>query len=124
MPTPTSYEYAYLRVVPRVEMEEFINVGVILFCRTRRFLGVRIHCNRARVAALAPHLDLDELEEQLAIFPALVAGKGPVGQLGQAEVFHWVVAPHSTLIQASAVRNGITADPTAELDRLAEGLTA
>lgn len=122
MPTPASYEYAWLRVVPHVETGEFVNVGVILFCRAMRFMDLRIRCNRSRVAALAPHMDLDELERQLAILPALVAGRGPVGSLGAAEVFHWIVAPHSTVLQASPVHAGITSDPAAALERLAATL--
>ena len=122
MLTPASYEYAWLRVVPRVETGEFVNVGVILFCRTLRFMDLRINCNRARIAALAPRMDLDELERQLALLPALVAGKGPVGGLGTAEVFHWIVAPHSTVLQSSPVHAGITTDPAAALERLAATL--
>lgn len=115
----SSYDYAWLRVVPRVEMVDCLTVGVILFCRTRRFLGVRIVCNRARLVTLWPRLDLDALEEHLALLPRICAGEGPIGGLGRAEVFHWVVAPHSTVLQASPVHSGLSADPAATLEALA-----
>ena len=127
MPTPSStsqatYDYAYLRVVPRVEVEEFLNAGVILFCREKRFLGARIVFDAQRASALAPRLDVELAQEQLDLITRICAGEGPVGQLGQAEVFHWVVAPHSTVIQASAVHSGLCSDPLAVLEKLAAAL--
>lgn len=127
MPAPASpklatYDYAWLRIVPRVETGEFINVGVIVLCRTLRFLGVRMEFDRARAALLWPDVDMDELAEHLALIPAICAGEGPIGRLGQAEVFHWIVAPHSTVIQASPVHSGLCADPAAALDALAATL--
>lgn len=120
MPAPALYEYAYIRVVPRVERGEFCTVGVILFCRTRRFLGVRL--DWTRLHHLAPTLDPEEVQEHLALFPRICAGEGPIGQLGQAEAFHWLVAPHSTVIQTSPVHAGLCSDPQATLERLLQGL--
>jgi hypothetical protein len=116
------FEYAVVRVVPRVDRGEAINGGVVLFCRARRFLGARIGMGEAREAALrllAPELDLDLVRERLAIVPLICAGapgSGPIGQLTQAERFHWVVAPQSTVIQAGPVHTGICHDPAAALD--------
>lgn len=124
MPAPALYEYAYIRVMPRVDQGEFLTVGVILFCRTRRFLGVRLDCTR--LGHLEPPLDPEQVQEHLALFPRICAGEGPIGQLGQAEAFHWLVAPHSTVIQTSPVHAGLTTEPQATLERLfnqlAEGL--
>ncbi|MFZ1753522.1 MAG: DUF3037 domain-containing protein [Caldilineaceae bacterium] len=114
-----TYDYAVLRVVPRVERGEFLNGGVILFCRTKRFLATLVELDRARLAALAPPgFDMDTAEEALSIIPAICAGEGPIGALPQAERFHWIVAPHSTIIQASPVHCGRCTDPAAALEHL------
>lgn len=114
-----TYDYAVLRVVPRVERGEFLNAGVILFCRTKRFLAARVELERARLAALAPPgFDSDAAEEALSTIPAICAGEGPIGSLPQAERFHWIVAPHSTIIQASPVHCGRCIDPAAALEHL------
>lgn len=121
MPALASFDYAVVRVVPRVEREEFVNAGVILFCRTRRFLEARIELNQARLRALAPAIDLPEVEERLALIPRICRGgpaAGPLGALSQAERFHWLVAPRSTMIQTSAVHSGLCDDLAAELERL------
>ncbi len=122
MPDPCSYDYAVIRIVPDVSRQEFINAGVILFCRTRRFLAAQIHVDMHRLAALAPEIDLVAVRHQLDLIPAICAGEGPVGQLGQAEAFHWIVAPHSTVIQCSPVHSGITSDPAGEIVRLMASL--
>lgn len=130
----SSYDYALVRVVPRVERGEFINAGVILFCRTHRFLGARIELDRERLAALARGLDPSLVERQLGAIPLIAAGGstgGPIGQLSQSERFHWLVAPRSTIIQTSPVHSGLCSDPAATLEHLmatlvrltAEGLT-
>jgi hypothetical protein len=114
-------DYAVVRVVPRVEREEFINVGVILFCRTNRFLNALIHLDRARLDALAPGLDMDLLQEQLDLIPRVATGgrqAGPIGELTQAERFHWLVSPRSTMIQVSPVHCMLSTDPAATLDHL------
>ncbi len=120
MPTKNSFDYALIRVVPCVEREEFINVGAILFCRTRRFLAARITLDRHRLAALAPSLDPDALQTDLDLIPAICEGAGPIGQLSQADRFHWLVAPRSTIIQVSPVHCGLCDDPAAALERLIE----
>lgn len=121
MPAPSSFDYAIIRVVPRVEREEFINAGVIFFCRTRRFLQAVIALDPHRLAALAPDLDPAIIGGYLDIFPLVCAGgpdAGPIGQLAQAERFHWLVSPRSTIIQTSAVHSGLCADPAAALTHL------
>jgi hypothetical protein len=114
-----SFDYAIVRVVPRVERGEFINVGVILFSRTRRFLDACVEVDRARLAALAPaSFDLDRLEANLALIPAIARGAGPIGALPLADRFHWLTAPRSTVVQTSPVHCGQSSDPAAALERL------
>lgn len=125
MPAPSSFDYAVIRVVPRVEREEFINAGVILFCRTRRFLGARLALNWPRLAALDPEIDPAEVEEHLALIPLLCSGDpaaGPLAALPQADRFHWLVAPRSSVIQCSPVHSGLSTDPQAALEHLLETL--
>jgi len=121
MPGPSAFDYAIIRVVPRVEREEFINAGVILFCRARRFLEARVELDPRRLAALAPDLDPVLVQRTLDIFPRVAAGgpeAGPIGQLPQAERFHWLTAPRSTIIQPSPVHSGLCTDPAAALTHL------
>lgn len=123
MPELSSFDYALVRVVPRVDREEFINAGVILFCRTCCFLGARVTLDRARLAALAPAMDPAVVERHLALIPLVCRGgpeAGPIGLLSQAERFHWLVSPRSSSIQASPVHSGLCIDPEAELDHLLE----
>ena len=125
MPARSSYEYAVIRVVPRVERGEFVNAGVVLFCRTRRFLGARVELDRDRLAALAPDLDLDvdAIQRRLDLILLVCAGDpaaGPIAQLPQAERFGWLVAPASTVVQPSPVHTGLCDDPAAALDDLFE----
>ena len=108
-----SYDYAVVRVVPRVEREEFVNVGVILSCQAKDFLEARIELDEARVLALDPKLDLDTLRSHLASIPAICAGgaqAGRIGQLSRRERFDWLVAPRSTVIQTSVVPTGQAVD--------------
>lgn len=112
------YDYAFVRVVPYVHRGEYVTAGVILFCRTQRFLAARIKLDEARVVALAPDLDMELLRRNLALPPRICAGEGPIGALGQAESFHWLVAPHNTVVQASPVHCGLCADPAAALEHL------
>jgi hypothetical protein len=114
------YDYAVVRVVPHVEREEFINAGIILFCRPARYLAARVDLDCERLLALAPDCDLAMLKEQLALIPRLCDGEGPIGELGQAETYHWLVAPHSTVIQCSPVHSGVTDDLQGTLERLME----
>jgi len=120
-PVRHSYDYAVVRVVPRVEREEFFNAGVILFCRVRRFLGARVALDQGRLAALAPALDPAGVEAHLALIERICAGDvdaGPIARLPLAERFHWLVAPRSTVVQTSPVHSGLCADPAAALERL------
>jgi hypothetical protein len=120
-----SFDYAVVRVVPRVERGEFVNAGVILFCSTRAFLDSRIELPRARLAALAPSLDLAIVESHLEVIPLVCRGgreAGPIGELTQRERFHWLVAPRSTVIQISPVHSGVHHDLEAALESLMEKL--
>ncbi|HEX2914037.1 MAG TPA: DUF3037 domain-containing protein [Chloroflexia bacterium] len=121
MPEQTSFDYGIIRVVPRVERGEFINAGIILFCRTRRYLAARVELNLQRLALLAPEADVEEIQSHLAVIPLICAGgkeAGPIGQLSLAERFHWLVAPRSTVIQVSPVHSGLCADPQKALEDL------
>ena len=123
MPAPSSFDYAVVRVVPRVEREEFVNAGVILFCLERDFLGARVELDAARLRALDPGVDLAVVEEHLASIPRICAGEpgsGPIGALSRRERFHWLVAPRSTIIQLSSVHSGLCEDPARALERLME----
>ena len=120
MPGLHSYDYAFVRVVPHIERGEFVNVGVILFCRTLRFLDAKIRIDERKLAALKPPFSIEQLQTHLNFIPRICAGHGPIGELGQAESFHWLVAPHNTVIQASTVHSGLCYDPAEALDRLVE----
>lgn len=125
MPTGSSFDYATVRVVPYVEREEFINVGVILFCSIRRCLLARIEMDIDRLAALAPNLDPAQVQSHLDLIQRISAGgtaAGPYNELSQAERFHWLVSPRSTVVQISAVHCGLCTDPRAALDDLFERL--
>jgi len=124
MPEASSYDYAVIRVAPRFERGEFINAGVILFARTRRFLAAQLALDVDRLCTLFPGVDVAMVAEQLALIPRICAGEGPVGRLGQAEAFHWLVAPHSTVIHCGPVHSGITREPGWELERLERELVS
>jgi hypothetical protein len=115
------FQYAIVRVVPRVERGEAFNAGVILLCRPRRYLGARVHLDRALLATFAPDVDATSLRAHLELIPRLCAGDpgaGPIARLGTAERFHWLVAPSSTMVQPSEVHTGLTDDPAATLKHL------
>jgi len=115
------FQYAIVRVVPRVERGECVNAGVVLFCRPRRFLAARVALDAARVRALAPEADLVAVRGHLDAFARIAAGDpqaGPMAALPPSERFHWLVAPSSTVIQCSPVHTGLTDDPPGELERL------
>jgi Protein of unknown function (DUF3037). len=116
-----AFQYAIVRVLPRVERGECLNVGVILLCRARRYLGARIALDEQRLAAFAPDLDPATIRPHLDAIERIAVGDraaGPIARLGQAERFHWLVAPASTIIQTSEVHSGLCDDPAAELDHL------
>ena len=122
MPARSPFEYATIRVMPRVERGEFVNAGVVLFCRPRRFLAARTALNARHVTALtalAPDLDLEAVRRRLDHIHLVCAGSpeaGAIGRLPQFERFGWLVAPLSTVVQASPVHAGLCTDPA---DRLA-----
>ncbi|HUL57648.1 MAG TPA: DUF3037 domain-containing protein [Anaeromyxobacteraceae bacterium] len=121
MPAPCSFDYAIVRVVPRVEREEFVNAGVVLFCLERDVLAARVELDRERLRALAREVDLALVEEHLAAIPRIAAGgegSGPIGRLSKRERFHWLVAPRSTIIQVSPVHAGLCEDPERALEHL------
>jgi Protein of unknown function (DUF3037) len=121
MPALNSYDYAIVRVVPCVERGEYINAGVILFCRTRRFLDALIYLDIQRLTTLYPAVDLDMVQRHLDIIPLVCAGSaeaGAIGQLSQSERFHWLVSPRSTIIQTSPAHSGLSTDPAATLEHL------
>ena len=121
MPALSSYDYALIRVVPSVERGECINVGVILFCRTRRFLDALIQLDTQRLLALAPDIDLEALRCHLDLIPLVCRGgteAGLIGHLSLSERFHWLVSPRSTIIQTSPVHSGLCSDPAAALQHL------
>jgi hypothetical protein len=121
------FQYAIVRVVPRVERGEFVNAGVVLFCRQRDFLAARIALDDERLAALSPAVDVAEVRSHLDALVRVAAGDpegGPVAQLEQSERFHWLVAPSSTVIQASPVHTGLCEDPQDTLARLVEKLVS
>jgi hypothetical protein len=119
--TPCAYDYAVIRVVPRVEREEFINAGVILSCPAQDFLEARLHLDRARLLALDATVDVELVEQYLAVIPQVcrgAAGAGPIGKLPARQRFYWLVAPRSTIIQTSSVHSGLCVDADAALAHL------
>lgn len=125
MPAASPFQYAVLRVVPRVDRGERINAGVVLFAPTVPFLGARVELDASRLAAIAPDADADALRRRLEGVAAVAAGApdaGPMAAMPAARRFHWLVAPSSTVIQPSAVHTGLCEDPRAMLERLLETL--
>ena len=121
MPDKFRYDYAVVRVVPKVDREEFINAGVIVSCPELSFLEAIIKLSEARLLALDPNVDLDLVRKHLAAIPTICRGgddAGSIGQLPQRQRFHWLVAPRSTVIQTSPVHTGRCADPAAALQHL------
>ncbi len=117
------YQYVVLRCVPRVDREEFCNVGVVLFCQEASVLDARWHLDAHRLSALAPDLDLAALAESLEVIAQVCAGvvgegRPRLGRLG--ERFGWIVAPRSAMLQPGPVHGGVCVDPRAELDRLVD----
>lgn len=123
MPALSSFDYAVVRVVPRVEREEFVNAGVLLFCLERDFLQARVEVDESRLHALWPEADVELIRQHLEAIPKICAGSpdgGPIARLSIRERFHWLVAPRSTIIQVSPVHAGLCDSPEQELDELFE----
>ncbi|HEX4959278.1 MAG TPA: DUF3037 domain-containing protein [Thermoanaerobaculia bacterium] len=121
MPVLSSFDYAVIRVVPRVERGELVNAGVILFCLQRDFLAARVEVNEPRLRALWPEIDLDLVRQHLEAIPKICAASpdaGPIARLSLRERFHWLVAPRSTMIQVSPVHSGLTEQPEKALEEL------
>jgi hypothetical protein len=115
------YDYAVIRVLPRVEREEFINVGVILYCPSLNFLRAECSVDEDRLASFASGADLSEVREHLGSVCRICAGdndSGPIGRMSLGERFRWLTAPRSTVVQTSAVHTGFTDDPESTLKRL------
>lgn len=122
---PTSFDYATIRVVPRVERQEFINAGIVVFCLEMRYLAARIHLDEQRLKALWPEIDVELVREHLEAIPRVCAGDpaaGPIAMLSQRERFHWLISPRSTIIQPSPVHTGLCEGTDDLLDRLAKQL--
>jgi hypothetical protein len=119
------YQYVVLRCVPRVEREEFVNVGVVLYCQEAGFLQARCHVDAGRLAALAPGVDVDAVRSALRAVEAVCRGDEAAGEAGRAAMgvrFGFVKAPRSTVVQPGPVHGGTTADPARELDHLLDRL--
>jgi hypothetical protein len=118
MPDLRSYDYTIVRIVPRPERGEFVNVGVILFCREAKFLGGRIKPDWDRIACQFPELDRNEAARQLGHLERVIAGGsdgGPIAEMAPSNRFHWLSGPRSTVIQVSPMHSGLCDDPEAKL---------
>ena len=127
MPGREAFQYAIVRVVPRVERGEALNAGVVLFSRRHRFLAARTELDTTALAAMAPGCEADEVRSHLRTLELVAAGDpagGPIAGLEPSERFHWLTAPASTIVQPSAVHTGLTTDPHAELEHLFTRLVA
>lgn len=125
MPEPSSFDYAVVRVVPRVDRAEFVNAGVIVFSPQRRLLQARVRVDEARLRALWPSIDVELIRRHLEAIPRICAGEpdaGPIAKLSLNERFHWLTSPRSTMIQISPVRTGLSPEPEKMLDRLTQEL--
>jgi hypothetical protein len=115
------YDYAVIRVVPKVEREEFINTGIILSCEEKEFLDAKIDINEKKLKALDPDFDIETARTHLdAIYAICIGGKesGKIGELSQRQRFHWLTSPKSTIIQISPVHSGYCSDPAETLKHL------
>ena len=119
------FEYAVIRIVPRVEREEFLNVGVILYCPKQKFLKAKYHLNKKRITHFCEEIDISELEMHLKTFELISIGAkdaGPIAQLPTAERFRWLTATRSTVVQTSKVHPGFCDDPEKTLEKLLDQL--
>jgi hypothetical protein len=121
VPGREPFQYAALRIVPRVERGEAFNAGVVLFCRPLRFLGARTKLDGDLLRALAPGCEPEAVRPHLEAIERIAAGDpdgGPIARMPASERFHWLVAPASTIVQSGPVHTGLTDDPAGELERL------
>jgi len=115
------FEYAVIRIVPRVEREEFLNVGVILYCPKQKFLKVKYLLDKKRIAHFCGELDINELEEHLKTFELISSGSkdaGPIAKLSIPERFRWLTATRSTVVQTSKVHPGFCTEAEETLSKL------
>ena len=120
-----AFQYVLLRCVPRVDREEFVNIGVVLHCQDADFLACAAHVDEPRISALAPSLDVAAVRSALAAVTAVCEGDLSAGAAGRAPLsirFGFLSAPRSTVVQPGPIHGGITADPPAELARLLDTL--
>jgi hypothetical protein len=119
----SAFSYAVIRIVPDIEREEFVNAGLILFARERRFLAARTHLDAVALAALGADCDEDGIRAQLELVEAIASGTttvAPFATMTQTERFHWLTTPRSTLVQSGPLHAGVTDDPAATFDHLFE----
>jgi len=115
------FEYALLRIVPRVERGECVNAGVLVYCRAKAYVGVRTHLDEAKLLVLDPDVDVPGVRAALRAVEGVCAGGEAAGQAAPDDAgrrFRWLIAPRSTIVQPGPVHTGLTADPAAEADRL------
>ena len=121
MPASSPFDYAIIRVVPRVERGEFLNAGVIVHCPTLDYLAAAVSLDARKLKAWWPDVDATELNEHLEVLPRIAAGErtaGPIASLSRSERFHWLVAPRSTVVQVSSVHSGICEGTAPLLEQL------
>ncbi len=125
MKESNSFEYAVIRTVPRVEREEFLNVGVVLYCRNQKFLKARFEIDEKRLSAFSPNINMMQVKEYLIAFQQICEGNengGPIARLPMAERFRWLTAPRSTILQTSTVHSGLCIDAEEKLNKLFQRL--
>jgi hypothetical protein len=124
MQDKVTFEYAIIRLVPKVEREEFFNVGVILFSKRKKFLDIKYHIDSNKLKSIAPELEIDVLNNYLAAWKLICDGKSSAGKIGAFEIsdrFRWLVACRSTIIQSSKTHSGLCVFPEKELKAIFEG---
>ncbi len=123
MQNKCTFEYAVIRLVPKVEREEFFNIGVILFSKRKKFLGIKYHIDKKRFEAFSNEMELDALNDYLEAWKLICDGKpsgGAIGKLELSDRFRWLTAARSTIIQSSNTHPGLCANPEKELGTIFE----